>query len=252
MAGRDGLTQLEREDHTLLRAHRANTAHLAQQRGVGAGARPRAEECEVHVGRWSHREGGSLAWGAELRRSADRAPPRFGCHLARRPRISLWLESRRCSIARMKQTFRPAVASAVLFAFALVIPSNEAQASEDLDVAKVLARPGVRLVAVEFYATWCEPCMKAMPRWKALKEKYSKQGLRVVVVNTLDPNAGCRSIGWVPDESVCDLEGTVSENFQLKGQLPAAFLWSWQGNLLVKAGHIDEVEKACLLRWRAR
>ncbi len=144
----------------------------------------------------------------------------------------------------MTRTFRAAVASAVLFAFALVVPSSEAQASEDLDVAKVLARPGVRLVAVEFYATWCEPCMKAMPRWKALKEKYSKQGLRVVVVNTLDPNAGCRSIGWVPDESVCDLEGTVSENFQLKGQLPAAFLWSWQGNLLVKAGHIDEVEKA--------
>jgi formylglycine-generating enzyme len=144
----------------------------------------------------------------------------------------------------MKRTLRAALAAAVLFALALVVPATEAHASEDLDVAKVLARPGVRLVAVEFYATWCEPCMKAMPRWKALKEKYSKQGLRVVVVNTLDPNAGCRSIGWVPDESVCDLEGEVSERFQLKGQLPAAFLWSWQGNLLVKAGHIDEVERA--------
>ena len=144
----------------------------------------------------------------------------------------------------MTRTFRAALAAAVLFALALVVPSNEAHASEDLDVKSVLARPGVRLVAVEFYATWCEPCMKAMPRWKALKEKYYRQGLRVVVVNTLDPNAGCRSIGWVPDETVCDLEGTVSENFQLKGQLPAAFLWSWQGNLLVKAGHVEEVEIA--------
>ncbi len=147
-------------------------------------------------------------------------------------------------LPRMKRTRRAALAAAVLFPLALVVPSSEARAGEDLDVAKVLARPGVRLVAVEFYATWCEPCMKAMPRWKALKEKYAKQGLRVVVVNTLDPNAGCRSIGWVPDESVCDLEGEVSERFQLKGQLPAAFLWSWQGNLLVKAGHIDEVERA--------
>ncbi len=144
----------------------------------------------------------------------------------------------------MTRSFRAAVAAVVLFALALVVRSNEARASEELDVKSVLARPGVRLVAVEFYATWCEPCMKAMPRWKALKEKYYRQGLRVVVVNTLDPNAGCRSIGWVPDETVCDLEGTVSENFQLKGQLPAAFLWSWQGNLLVRAGHIEEVEIA--------
>jgi thiol-disulfide isomerase/thioredoxin len=147
-------------------------------------------------------------------------------------------------VRRMKRMFPAAWVAVLLVVLALVAPSNEARANEDLDVAKVLARPGVRLVAVEFYASWCEPCMKAMPRWKALKEKYAKQGLRVVVVNTLDPNAGCRSLGWVPDETVCDLEGEVSERFQLKGQLPAAFLWSWQGNLLVKAGHVDEVERA--------
>ena len=132
----------------------------------------------------------------------------------------------------------------VLIAFAALILPRSVRASEDLDVAKVLARPGVRLVAVEFYATWCEPCMKAMPRWKALKEKYFKDGLRVVVVNTLDPDGGCRSLGWVPDESVCDLEGQVNEALRIGGKLPAAFLWSWQGNLLVQAGHIDEVERA--------
>jgi len=33
-----------------------------------------------------------------------------------------------------------------------------------LQVADWLGRPNVRLVAVEFYANWCQPCMKAMPR----------------------------------------------------------------------------------------
>ena len=132
---------------------------------------------------------------------------------------------------------------AIVAAVFLGVPSA-ARAGETLNVQDWLARPGVRLVAVEFYATWCEPCMKAMPRWKALKEKYGPEGLRVIVVNTQDPDGGCRALPFVPDESVCDLEGHVADAFKLQGKLPSAYLWSWQGNLLVSKGHIDEVEKA--------
>ena len=122
--------------------------------------------------------------------------------------------------------------------------AQTASAGDSLDLGDWLGRPTVRLVAVEFYATWCKPCMEAMPQWAALKDEYRKQGLRVVVVNTLDPQGGCHGIGWSPDETVCDLEGHIADSFRLNGQLPAAFLWSWQGNLLVQKGHIGEVEKA--------
>ena len=142
-----------------------------------------------------------------------------------------------------RRYLRTAVA-ALLLLCGLVWPLSAGLAGEELLLNEWLARPGVRLIAVEFYATWCEPCMKAMPRWKALKEKYYRQGLRVVVVNTQDPDGACRSVGFVPDEYVCDLQGHLSEQFGLRGKLPAAFLWSWQGNLLVQQGHIDEVEKA--------
>jgi hypothetical protein len=37
-------------------------------------------------------------------------------------------------------------------------------AADHVDIKDWLARSGVRLVAVEFYATWCKPCMDAMPR----------------------------------------------------------------------------------------
>jgi thiol-disulfide isomerase/thioredoxin len=131
---------------------------------------------------------------------------------------------------------------AVLLAFVLAVAP--AQAGENLNVQEWLAQPGVRMVAVEFYATWCVPCMEAMPRWKALKEQYGRQGLRVIVVNTQDPDGACRSLPFVPDETVCDLEGHLSDAFKLQGKLPAAFLWNWQGNLLVSKGHIGEVEKA--------
>jgi thiol-disulfide isomerase/thioredoxin len=130
-----------------------------------------------------------------------------------------------------------------LLALLLIVP-RRADAGENLNVQDWLGQPGVRLVAVEFYATWCEPCMKAMPRWKGLKEKYASQGLRVVVVNTQDPDGACRALPFVPDETVCDLSGRVADGFNLQGKLPSAFLWSWQGNLLVAKGHIEEVEKA--------
>ena len=135
-------------------------------------------------------------------------------------------------------------AGLLLTALLLLLPPASARAADSLQVADWLGRPGVRMVAVEFYSTTCLPCMKAMPKWAALKDKYRKQGLRVVVVNTLDPEGGCRGIGWAPDETVCDLEGRIGDSFRLNGQMPAAFLWSWQGNLLVHKGHVAEVEVA--------
>jgi thiol-disulfide isomerase/thioredoxin len=133
--------------------------------------------------------------------------------------------------------------AAATLAIALLL-ARPSSAGDTLNVQDWLSQPGVRLVVVEFYATWCKPCMDAMPRWKALKERYASQGLRIVVVNTQDPDMACRALPFVPDETVCDLSGRVADRFNVQGKLPSAFLWSWQGNVLVAKGHIDEVEKA--------
>ena len=118
-----------------------------------------------------------------------------------------------------------------------------AAAGGGLDLDKWLAKPGVKLLAVEFYATWCKPCMAAVPRWKALHEKYRKQGLRLVVVAVQDPKAGCINPGWSPDEIVCDDDGALAARFGAE-RLPAAFLWSWQGQILSHHEHVEDVEKA--------
>ena len=34
-----------------------------------------------------------------------------------------------------------------------------------------LREPGVRVVAVEFYSDYCEPCKKAAPEWERLRRK---------------------------------------------------------------------------------
>jgi thiol-disulfide isomerase/thioredoxin len=128
-------------------------------------------------------------------------------------------------------------------ALALSVFATTARADATLDIAGWLARPGVKAVAVEFYATWCKPCMEAMPRWKRLQELYGHDGLKVIVVNTRDASGGCANLGWKPDDVVCDIDGLYSERLGVQ-DLPAAFVWSWQGNLLVQGGHIGEVEAA--------
>ena len=120
-------------------------------------------------------------------------------------------------------------------------PADAAPGS--LDMSQWLNRSGVRMVAVEFYATWCKPCMAAVPRWKALHEKYADRGLRLIVVATQDPSGQCVNPGWNPDDIVCDPDGRLARAMNVGNHLPAAFLWSWTGRLLVRRGHVDEVER---------
>ncbi len=132
---------------------------------------------------------------------------------------------------------------ALTLALLVTLVSASADAADDLNIEAELARPGVRLVAVEFFSKDCEPCKRAAPRWKALHEKYRDRGLRFIVV-ALDDSGRCPNLGWAPDKEVCDLTGQVSERFGVTG-LPAAFLWSWRGTLLVNNGaHVDAVEQA--------
>ena len=140
----------------------------------------------------------------------------------------LWVKTRRAAVAAL---------------LALALPAGPAGAA-GLELKPWLDRPGVRLVAVEFYATWCTPCMDAVPRWQKLRERYGPEGLRLIAVLTQDPDGRCALPGWSPDEVICDPDGHLARALAVGRKLPPAFLWSWQGNLLVERGHVDAVAGA--------
>ncbi|CAN0593924.1 unnamed protein product, partial [Laminaria digitata] len=59
---------------------------------------------------------------------------------------------------------------------------------------------------------------------------------------TRDTGGSCTNPGWNPDDIICDDDGFLADRFGANS-LPAAYLWSWQGDLLVKKGHVGAVQE---------
>lgn len=58
-----------------------------------------------------------------------------------------------------------------------------------------------KVVLVDFWGTWCEPCRREMPGYQALLDKYGQQGFAVVgfkadvMIDTEDPIQFARKLG---------------------------------------------------------
>ena len=138
------------------------------------------------------------------------------------------------------------ISAAVLISVVLLFGPTEVQAAKSPPIQEMLDKPDTRLLAVEFYADWCEPCKKAVPKWRKLMKKYHKRGLRLLVIKTQaeENKANCSLLKWQPDAEYCDSEGEWLERFSGKMEIPSGFLWTWQGKLLVQdESRIENIEK---------
>ena len=111
-------------------------------------------------------------------------------------------------------------------------------------IADELKKPGVKLVAVDFYTTGCPACDDAIPKWKKLQTEYGDKGFKLIVVSVLSEGKCSQpEQQWIPDKKVCDTDGKIAEAWHVK-IYPDVFLWSWDGNLLVSHGNVDDVAAA--------
>ncbi len=101
---------------------------------------------------------------------------------------------------------------------------------------------GKQVVVVEFWATWCGPCIEIMPHLSELQHKYRGKGLAVVSITSEDPNntlkivkAFVKKQGDKMAYSVAfdDGEKTSRAYMEASGQtgIPTAYLVDKQGRI---------------------
>jgi len=63
----------------------------------------------------------------------------------------------------------------------LLIPTDPAEFRAALDARRE------RVVLVNFWATWCRPCLKELPELISLEKKYAARGFELLAVSLDDP-----------------------------------------------------------------
>jgi thiol-disulfide isomerase/thioredoxin len=107
-----------------------------------------------------------------------------------------------------------------------------------------------KVVLVDFWATWCQPCKKEMPGYQKLVDRYGPRGFAVIgfkldtMADTEDPRAFARRLGIRYPLAVATDE--VKNKFGGIEGLPTTLLYDRQGILrqkIIGFEYTDALEK---------
>lgn len=109
----------------------------------------------------------------------------------------------------------------------LVFWGSVVQASDTFDLKQYKGE----VVYLDFWASWCGPCVKSFPWMQEMHEKYADQGLRIVAVtvdeNPEDAKAFLKK-NRVSFDIVYDPEGKLAAEYGLVG-MPTSFMFDREG-----------------------
>ena len=116
-----------------------------------------------------------------------------------------------------------------------------------------------KVVVLDFYATWCEPCRAETPRLVQLQKDYGPSGLQVIGLNVGGENDRAHVPGFAkefgieyplgfPDDSLIDQYLTDNQN------IPQAFVFDRNGELVKRfvgysstsGGELERIIKGAL------
>jgi thiol-disulfide isomerase/thioredoxin len=106
-----------------------------------------------------------------------------------------------------------------------------------------------KVLVLDFYATWCEPCRQSIPRLIALQKDYGPKGLQVVGLNVGGPDDRIKVAGFArelgiqyplgfPDKTLTDLF------FPGDGLIPQTFVFGRAGQPVKRFIGYDEATDA--------
>ncbi|MGO9712074.1 MAG: TlpA family protein disulfide reductase [Polyangiaceae bacterium] len=129
------------------------------------------------------------------------------------------------------------------------VPSFAAPSANGKGRATVQPNDG-KVLIVDFWATWCEPCKKSFPKLEDLYVRYKQSGMEIVAVSEDDENEGINGFGssfGAKFPLVWDSGKAIASKWQPKS-MPSTFIVDRKGVVrYVHLGYHDgeeaEIEK---------
>ena len=157
-----------------------------------------------------------------------------------------------------KATSKAAVTITLVLTYSASLALEEGDLIPEFDIASIYEdQPNISLknlegktLFIDFWASWCAPCITSLPLYNEIYHKYQDQGLEVIAVNVDNPiEDGLDFLLDTPLDFLIpqDPEGDVSEMFGVIG-MPSSYLVSPDGNVRLvhmgfRNGDIDSIEE---------
>lgn len=105
-----------------------------------------------------------------------------------------------------------------------------------------------QIVLVDFWASWCPPCLKSLPAYDRLYREFRERGFSVVAVNVDEDTQD--GIAFLQDNPVsypviADPVGTIGIPYKIR-TLPRSFLLSRDGRIIESHRSFDDDDEAAL------
>jgi thiol-disulfide isomerase/thioredoxin len=123
-----------------------------------------------------------------------------------------------------------------------VFAENSAKLAPDFSLPGVnnsqinLADYRGKVVLVDFWASWCTPCIRSFPWMDEMVEKYGEQDFEIIAIN-MDQEAilAKKFLTRYPNKLTIafDPQGVVAEQYEIMG-LPNSFILNKQGEIVYK------------------
>jgi len=114
-------------------------------------------------------------------------------------------------------------------------PPIEGTTLDGKKTPKTLADYSGKVVLLNVWATWCEPCRVEMPSIEKLHKEFGTQGLAVVAISVDDPGAEQRILDFVKEygltfEVLHDPRQVTTRHYQITGY-PETFIIARDGTI---------------------
>jgi thiol-disulfide isomerase/thioredoxin len=110
---------------------------------------------------------------------------------------------------------------------------------DDAGYSKLVAAHKGKIVLVDFWATWCEPCRAEMPQLVKLEQKLRARGFELLTISADEPEQEAAALKLLKTNGVAgpgylkkaadDDKFTAAIDAKWSGALPALFLYDRSG-----------------------